>query len=107
MSNYRPDHWMIVKIEGSDPHYRVFGTWETSNPFNGDQWRLNSGITGVTEDDKKYYFEGHSGSLYECVKGTYGVTDYGQKILKYYSGHTNQFNPIEQPSNIMEMDWII
>ena len=106
MSNYRPDHWMLVKIEGTDPHYRVFGTWD-NNPYNSDQWRLNSGITGVTETENKFIFKGHSGSFYECNKDSYGVTDYGQKILKHYSGKTNQFNPIEMPNNITEIDWII
>lgn len=106
MTKYRPDHWKLVKITGTDPHYRVFGSWETGNPFNGDNWRLNSGIIGVTEDDKKYYFKGHSGSTYECSKDSYGSTDYGVGILKH---HTHDlFTPLEtQPDNIMEMDWII
>jgi hypothetical protein len=106
MSNYRPDHWMLVKIEGTDPHYRVFGSWIMGNPFNGDDWRLNSGIVSVTEDDKKYYFDGHSGSTYECLKDAYGTTPYGAGILKSYAH--DLFIPMnEQPTDIMEMDWII
>ena len=106
MSNYTPDRWMLIKIEGTDPHYRVFGSWIKGNPFNGDDWRLNSGIVGVTEDDKKYYFEGHSGSTYECWKDSYGATAYGQSVVKNYTH--DLFVPMnEQPTSIMDMDWII
>jgi hypothetical protein len=84
----------------------VFGTWEKGNPFNGDDWRLNSGVVSVTEDDKKYYFAGHSGSVYECWKDAYGTTQYGTGVIKNYSH--DLFIPMhEQPNSIMDIDWII
>lgn len=27
MSNYWPDNWVIIKLKGDDPHYRVLAGW--------------------------------------------------------------------------------
>tara|TARA_A200000159_G_C7324349_1_gene340257 strand:- start:404 stop:727 length:324 start_codon:yes stop_codon:yes gene_type:complete len=107
VSNYRPDKWMLVEITGTDPHYRIFGTWYEGNPYNPDAWRLNSGITGVEETENKFIFKGYSGSTYECDKDSYGVTTYGQGMLKSWSRQTEHFNPLEMPDNITEINWRI
>tara|TARA_B110000977_G_scaffold3549_1_gene4917 strand:- start:2953 stop:3282 length:330 start_codon:yes stop_codon:yes gene_type:complete len=109
MSNYYPDKWCLIKISGTDPHYRVFGTW-SGGYLDGDSWRMNSGITSVTEDDDKYYFKGYSGSVYECYKDMYGSNMYGYGVIKGYSDKTygDLFSLIEEkPKNIMGMDWFI
>ena len=49
---YTPDGWMIVKITGTNPHYRVFGSWR-GGYLSGDSWRMNSGIISVKEDGEK------------------------------------------------------
>jgi hypothetical protein len=90
MSNntYRPDKWLLIKINGTDPHYRVFGSW-SGGYLDGDSWRMNSGITRVEEDDEYFYFHGYSGSVYECHKKMYGATAYCWTVAKSYEEKTN------------------
>ncbi len=102
---YHPDKWLLIKIGGTDPHYRVFGTW-SGGYLGSDEWRLNSGITRVEEDEKYYYFYGSSGSYYRCHKEMYGSTAYGWNVIQGYADE-DRFVVMEEPDNIMEMDWII
>lgn len=81
MSNYNPDNWMLVKITGKDPHYRVFGSWY-GGYLGSDSWRMNSGITSMSEEDNYYLFSGSSGSVYSCHKDTYGASSYGMGIAR-------------------------
>ena len=83
MSEYNPDKWMVIKITGKDlpPVHKVFACW-TGGYLDGDSWKLNSGITKVTEKTDYYFFDGSSGSTYACRKGMYGATGYGYGILK-------------------------
>lgn len=106
MSVYHPDKWMLIKIGGTDPHYRVFGMW-SGGYFGSDSWRMNSGITKVTEDERNFYFNGHSGSIYVCFKEAYGYTSYGYGIAKGYEDGERFSVMQEQPKDIMNMDWII
>lgn len=77
---YTPDKWLVVKINGESPHYRVFGSWY-GGYLNGDSWRMNSGITKVTEEGDYYLFEGSSGSVYKCHKNAHGISGYGMGVL--------------------------
>jgi hypothetical protein len=109
MSHYTPDQWQIVKITGTDPHYRVFGSW-SGGYLDGDSWRLNSGITSVSEDDEWFYFYGYTGSVYQCRKESYGVRSaYNAAIIKDYCDKSGGKMEIleDMPEDIMEMDWII
>ena len=82
MSEYCPDKWVVVKIEGKNVPltYKVFGCW-----FGGyagsNSWKLNSGIKAVTEAGDNWLFEGYSGSVYKCYKKAYGMHMYGSGIL--------------------------
>lgn len=105
MSQYNPDKWLLIKIGGTDPHYRVFGSWSGSY-VNGDSWRMNSGITRVEEDGDYYKFFGSSGSCYRCHKEMYGATAYCWGIAKGYEDE-ERLTIMEKPDNIMDMDWII
>lgn len=78
--SYHPDKWMVIKINSERPHYRVFASWG-GGYLDGDQWKLNSGITKATLVDGVYHFEGSSGSVYECREGAYGATGYGYGVL--------------------------
>jgi hypothetical protein len=69
---YEPDNWVVIKVKGKDPHYRVLAGW-SGGYLDGDSWRMNSGITKIEEDDKAYYFSGSSGSTYRCGKQSYGL----------------------------------
>lgn len=67
MTEYTCDNWVVIKMKGDDPHYRLLvGT--SGGYLDGDSWRINSGITKVQEDEAFYYFYGSSGSRYRCGK---------------------------------------
>lgn len=78
MEHNIPDRWVIIKLP--DNIYKVFAMWQ-GGYLSGDAWRLNSGITRVAQDDKAWYFYGHSGSCYRCFKDRYGITGYGMSVL--------------------------
>lgn len=64
---YTCDNWVVIKYPD---HYRVLvGT--SGGYLQGSSWRMNSGITKVTEDGYYYYFHGASGSVYQCHKSSY------------------------------------
>jgi len=82
MSDYRPDKWVVVKITGKDtsPIHKVFACWY-GGWAGSDSWKLNSGITKATLKGFAYFFEGSSGSVYECQLNCYGTNMYGSGIL--------------------------
>ena len=56
MSEYNCDNWVVIKMKGDDPHYRLLvGT--SGGYLDGSSWRMNSGITEVNETDDDYYFK--------------------------------------------------
>jgi hypothetical protein len=73
MSEYTPDKWIVVKIEGGE----IPLTYKVS----GGSWKLNSGITRVTKAKKHYNFRGFSGSIYKCHENAYGMTGYGATVI--------------------------
>lgn len=82
MSQYAPDKWLVIKLNyETGSHYRVFGSWY-GGWAGSDSWRMNSGITSVTQDDQAYYFKGTSGSVYTCHKNCYGASGYGTRVLE-------------------------
>jgi hypothetical protein len=98
MSDYNPDKWLVVKITGKDtpPIYKVFACWY-GGYLGSDSWKLNSGITKVTEEDGYFFFEGSSGSVYSCRKGSYGANGYGHGILQ------NMIDRIETAGGTVEV----
>jgi len=108
MAHYTPDSWQLVKINGTDPHYRIFGSWSGGYLY-GDSWKLNSGVTDVTEDDKYFYFYGYSGSVYQCHKNGYGIrSPYNTSvILDYCEKSQGTMELIDEMPDIMSIDWII
>lgn len=90
MSEYNPDKWLMIRINGTDPHYRIFGSW-FGGFLDGDAWRLNSGVKSVTEDDDYYYFNGNSGSVYKCFKEAYGANSFGWSNAQHICKETNSF----------------
>ena len=83
MSDYNPDKWIIVKItsDAHPPIHKVFACW-SGGYLDGDSWKLNSGITKVTEKTDYFFFDGSSGSTYACRKGMYGSNVYGHSVLQ-------------------------
>jgi hypothetical protein len=82
MSDYTPDKWAVVKISSEEdpPIYKVFACWY-GGYAGSDSWKLNSGITSAAFEDNVYYFNGSSGSVYECHKDNYGTNMYGGSVL--------------------------
>jgi hypothetical protein len=107
MSNYNPDNWVVIKLTGEDPHYRVLAGW-SGGYTTGDSWRMNSGITKVEEDEAFYYFYGSSGSSYRCCKESYklrmnnaGIWDQLQQI------HGDKVELMPEDTDWMKLDYII
>jgi hypothetical protein len=81
MSDYTPDRWVVIKITGdSTPIHKVFACWY-GGYAGSDSWKLNSGITSSALEGNVYYFNGSSGSVYECHKNCYGTNMYGMSVL--------------------------
>jgi hypothetical protein len=80
---YVPDKWVVVKIEGKEfpLTYKVFGCWY-GGYLGSNSWKLNSGISKVTEAEDHWLFEGYSGSVYSCNENRYGATMYGYGVLQ-------------------------
>lgn len=111
---YCPDKWVMIKVtrnvfpEGDKILYKIFGSWYDINM----RWRLNSGVTKITEDSRSYYFEGYSGSVYKCNKLAYGTTEYGENVLKEFivSGlevHDCVVEILPAETNFMELNYEI
>ena len=83
MTDYTPDKWVVVKIEGGEfpLTYKVFGCWY-GGYLGSNSWKMNSGIKYASEGDNCYLFEGYSGSIYKCYKNNYGAHMYGQGVLE-------------------------
>ena len=105
---YTPEEWVLVKISGPQPHYRVFGSWR-GGYLSGDSWRMNSGVTSVKEVDDYYEFYGKSGSCYRCHKKAYGIrSPYNGSVLGNYKRKLEEnFNLIEKMPDVMNIDWLI
>ncbi len=70
---YTPDNWVLIKLDNiPEPHYKVLAGW-SGGYSTGDSWRINSGVVRHEEDEKYYYFYGHSGSCYTCGKQSEGL----------------------------------
>ena len=102
---YNPDKWLVIKINGTDPHYRVFGSWY-GGYLDGDSWRMNSGITKVSEEGEYYLFEGTSGSVYKCHKNAHGISGYGSDVLNHYIKNQPELDIqiIPEDTNLFELE---
>jgi hypothetical protein len=84
MSEYTPDRWVMLEITGADnqPIRKIFAGWY-GNFFQGNSWRLNSGIVATRIDDQGHYeFDGQSGSVYYCHVNNYGMSGYMSQVLE-------------------------
>ena len=102
MSDYTPDNWVVLKIEvNNETLYKVLAGW-SGGYLDGDHWRMNSGITEVTEEDDCFVFHGYSGSAYRCHKKTYGLRMNNAGV---YESLKNKF---EDAVNMMpdDTDWL-
>lgn len=110
MSGYKPDNWVIIKIKGDDPHYRVLAGW-SGGYTTGDSWKMNSGIVSCQafSDYADYYvFAGSSGSEYRCSKESYGIRMNNAHIwAQLQKLHGDKVEMMPEDTDWMNMDWII
>jgi hypothetical protein len=82
-----PDRWLVIRItRENETIFKVLAGWHGSY-LGGPSWRVNSGITKVTESPDFYFFEGASGSMYQCHKKAFGANNIMEGILKKISGN--------------------
>lgn len=89
-----PDGWIVIKMEPivGVPYYKLFASWNGAY-LSGDQWKMNSGISKVVEDEDHYYIFGFSGSCYKCNRHTYGkLTAYTHGILTNIISNSYKLN---------------
>ena len=78
---YQPDLWIVVKITTQNKKlYKVFATWR-GGYLGSDSWQMNSGITQARLAGDVWEFVGHSGSVYQCHKNSWGTSGYSSAIL--------------------------
>ena len=110
MSDYKPDNWVVIKIKGDDPHYRVLAGW-SGGYTTGDSWKMNSGIVSCQafSDYVDYFvFKGSSGSEYRCVKESYGLRMNNAHIwTQLQELHGDKVELMPEDTDWMNMDWII
>ena len=83
MSEYSPDKFVVVEFKTpTETILKVIGSWY-GGYTGSDSWRMNSGIESVSKVGKVYYFNGYSGSVYECHEDAYGMSLYTSGV---YSG---------------------
>ena len=108
MTEYKPDNWVIIKMNGDDPHYRVLAGW-SGGYLDGDVWRINSGITGHEFDGDYWYFKGSSGSVYKCYLDSYRLALNTSHIWERLKNiHGDKVEMVEDQAWIKkDWDWII
>lgn len=95
MSYYQPDVWVVIKLTGEDPHYRVLGGWH-GGYLGSDSWRLNSGVTKVEKGSTTWKFYGSSGSCYECGMHNYRMSvttaEIYERLQRIHGNHVSLMN---------------
>lgn len=81
---YMPDNWVIIALTTPTDHIKkVLAGWH-GGYLNGDEWRLSSGITKVTDKDTYWEIENESGSVYHCHKEAERLSGMTGSILGSY-----------------------
>lgn len=110
MSEYTPDNWVVLKIKAGKldrGFYKVLGGW-SGGYLHGSSWRMNSGISKVTEDDEYLLFHGYSGSVYRCHKSSYGLRmncAHVYTTLKEKEGFEGQVTLLDEETDWMNVEW--
>ena len=107
MSNYNPDNWVVIKMNGDDPHYRVLAGW-SGGYLDGDSWRMNSGIVRVEDAGDRFNFYGSTGSCYSCGKESYCIRMNNAHVwAQLQEQHGDKVEMLDGETDWLAMDWII
>jgi sulfatase maturation enzyme AslB (radical SAM superfamily) len=88
MSNYTPDRWVVIELSDKDTTIKkVLAGWY-GGYLGSDSWRISSGIAEEADCGEYYEFTNHSGSVYQCRKGSYGMSGlmgsiHNEMVTKY------------------------
>lgn len=108
MTGYIPDKWVVIRMKHKDEViYKVLGCWAETYLY-GSSWRLNSGIEKCEWDDEneRYLFYGHSGSIYSCSKHNYGMHIAGYAIWnQMVETYPNNVEMLEDKEDWTKMEW--
>lgn len=93
MSEYFPDRWVFVKVEGTivpETYYRIMASWY-GGYAGSDSWKLSSGIESVTYDEASdcLVMPQSSGSTYRCFKQAYGMSNYTASVYHRYESQNS------------------
>lgn len=106
MRNYYPNDWVIIRVNGNIPHYKVLAGW-SGGYLEGSSWKLNSGIVNVFDDGDKFVFEGSSGSLYHCNKSGYGLSYNTDYVFNSFVRQHGSKIVLMNEEDWLNMDWMI
>jgi hypothetical protein len=105
--NHIPDNWVVIFLNGDDPHYRILAGW-SGGYTSGDSWRMNSGIVRVEEDEHYFYFYGSSGSCYQCHKECYTLRMNNAHVWSTLEkNHGDKVEMMPEDTDWLNMDWIL
>lgn len=107
MSIYFSDNWVVIKLSGDDPHYRILAGW-SGGYLGGNLWRMNSGIVRADETEDAFLFYGSSGSCYDCRKTAYCLRMNNAHIwTKLQEMHGDKVELMPEDTDWLNVDWII
>lgn len=110
MNEYYPDNWVVLKLKQGkldSGFYKVLAGW-SGGYLDGDSWRMNSGISKVTENGDYFEFWGYSGSCYVCHKDTYRLTMSNAGVynkLKEQEGFEGQVTLMDENTDWLNVEW--
>ena len=106
---HKPDLWVVVKFnEGTNKkvYYKVLASWR-GGYLDSDAWRMNSGIVRAEEEGDYILFHGTSGSVYHCLKKSYGASPYVVGVLGQMREKQPELNMTVMPfnTNFLELNY--
>lgn len=107
MSVQHADGWIIVKIDGVDPHYRLFFGFEEEQS-NGKMWKLNDGITSAEViGDVIVFTEVDSNIVCYCVIERYGKFSHDTLLELQDLCRDPNTTALFQLPDVKNTDWLI
>lgn len=108
-NEYTPDRWVVLRIsDDKQSVYKILAGWSGSY-LHGQSWKLNSGITEVTDDVDYLLFFGYSGSVYRCHKKCYGRNMIMSNILDGFRSQSGDaavtIEELPEDTNFMELKY--
>lgn len=105
------DTWVILKVKHpvEDYYYYKVLAGAYGGYSGSDTWQMNSGIVSVDEDQHCYYFNGVSGSVYECPKCAYKLSGLTASVLNSLQIRfgTQAIVLMDKSTNWKDLDYVL